>query len=430
MIENLRMDITLIIPLVLQMVGLLFIVLLDSYIRREQRRIMLIIIAVVISLIVQNFIGYLLDLDGTMPYARTVDGIYGYIMRPVVLILFCYLVNDRRKYTFAWVLLGINTALYLTAFFSRLTFWIDETNRFHRGIFGYSCHVASALILLELTTVTIMRYGRDERPNIIISLTNAGLIVVSVVVDTTVDYREYPATYLTMATVTACVFFYIWMHLQFVREHEDDMRAKQRIQIMISQIQPHFLFNTLSTIQALCEIAPDKAGEVTEKFAAYLRQNIDSLSQDNLIPFEKELEHTKTYADIEMVRFPHIEMKYFIEDDDFYIPALTIQPMVENAIRHGVRGRKKGAVVVVMSKMVDNVHEIIVSDNGKGIDESEKDGATMDGTHIGIQNVRERIEKMCGGTVSIESREGRGVIVRIRIPKWGGEALNAGDLRG
>ena len=168
--------------------------------------------------------------------------------------------------------------------------------------------------------------------------------------DFTVIFDEQPLSFLTMAIVISCLFYYIWLHLQFVREHEDDLKAKQRIQIMRTQIQPHFLYNTIATFKALCRKNPEQAAEVADKFGAYLRQNLNSLDMPGRIPFEKELQHTKLYAEIEMVRFDNIRVEYDIQDSDFTLPPLTLQPMVENAIRHGVRIRKDGMVRVLTQK--------------------------------------------------------------------------------
>ena len=187
---------------------------------------------------------------------------------------------------------------------------------------------------------------------------------------------------------------------------------------MVSQIQPHFLFNTLSTIQVLTETDPEKASEVIEKFALYLRQNIDSLSQETMIPVKKEIEHSKTYSDIEQVRFPSISIRYEIEDEDFLIPSLTIQPLVENAIRHGVRGKKHGWVNVSTWRDTD-AHVINIRDNGKGFDVDRMISETRNGDHIGVKNVRDRIVDMAGGSFAIESEEGEGTSVTIRIPARG-----------
>jgi LytS/YehU family sensor histidine kinase len=214
--------------------------------------------------------------------------------------------------------------------------------------------------------------------------------------------------------VSCCVFYYIWLHQQFVRRHERDMMAEQRIQIMMTQIQPHFLYNTLSTIQVLCVVDPPQAAEITGKFSVYLRQNLDSLEFPGMTTFEKELEHTRTYADIERVRFPNIRVEYEIEDAGFSLPPLTVQPLVENAIRHGVRIREEG-VVRVLARKTEGGHEVVISDNGVGFDTDAV--KQLDGTHIGLKNVRERIETMCGGSVTVLSRPGEGTKVTVFIPE-------------
>ena len=163
------------------------------------------------------------------------------------------------------------------------------------------------------------------------------------------------------------------------------------------------------------DIDPERASDIIGKFAMYLRQNIDALSQESLIPVRQELEHTRTYSDIEKVRFPSIRIEYDIQDEDFFVPALTIQPVVENAIRHGVRGKKHGWVSVSTYRDGDE-HVISIRDNGVGFDvESLKDyeGAS---DHIGVQNVRDRITDMTGGTYFVESVVGEGTSVVMRIP--------------
>ena len=117
-----------------------------------------------------------------------------------------------------------------------------------------------------------------------------------------------------------------------------------------------------------------------------------------------------------MVRFDNIRVEYDIEDSDFTLPPLTLQPMVENAIRHGVRVREQGVVQVHTSKTVSG-HQIVIRDNGIGFD--LKEAPSQPGQHLGIQNVRERIESMCGGTLTIESTEGAGTVVTITIPDGG-----------
>lgn len=299
-----------------------------------------------------------------------------------------------------------------TALFSHICFWIED-NRYHRGPLGYSCHIVSAIILLYLLYLTFTAQPKRDRFQLIVPIVNVALVVAGTLMDTFIAHTQSGITFLSVAMVSSALFYYIWLHLKFVHDHEKALEAESRIRIMMSQIQPHFLYNTLSSIQALCRIDPEKAFDVTEKFGTYLRSNIDSLDRPDLIPFTKELEHTRVYSEIEMIRFPNVRVDYDVTDAGFSVPALTVQPLVENAIRYGVRIRKEG-IVTVSSKRAGNYHEIVISDNGKGFDTSLL--KTADGTHIGVRNVRERVEKMCGGTLTVESAVGEGTTVTIRIP--------------
>lgn len=398
-------------PIILQIVGLFLAVLIDPYIKKRDRKIMLAITGLVFSLTVQNCLDYFSDRFG-MDQLRTMASVWGYSIRPTILLLFFYILDKKKNYKFFWGMVGLNAAVYFSAFFSGIAFWFEE-GRFQRGPLNYTCHIISIVMLIYFLYLTICELRRAPRRETIFPVFNVLLIFVGIAMDFFAAQQQM-ISYLTITIVNGSLFYYIWLHLQFVREHERALILEQRIQIMMTQIQPHFLYNTLSTIQALCRIDPEKAFDTTEKFGLYLRQNIDSLNQPDLIPIKKELEHTKIYADIEMIRFKNVKVEYDIRDESFCVPALTVQPLVENAIKHGVRVRDKG-IVTVKTKRTDNCHEILIIDNGKGFDTTQPSGS--DKAHIGIRNVEERVRKMCSGTVSIESTLDKGTTVTIRIPE-------------
>jgi len=411
-------------PLILQIIGLTFAVVIDPYIGRKHRRIMLTIIALDFSLIVIDYLALWLKTGRSLPVARTIVDIYGYSVRPLILLLFARIVSPKLKHWQGWLLVGLNFAVHLTALVSPVCFTITADNQYVRGPLGYSCHVVSGILLLALVCLTL-RELRTKKAETWIPVFNALLIVASVGMDSLGSFDSFPVTFLTIAIVSSNLFYYTWLHLQFARAHERALMAEQRIQIMMTQIQPHFLFNTIATFKVLARRDPAKAEEVADRFGLYLRQNLDSLSVNGCIPFEKELEHTKTYADIEMVRFENVQVEYDVQDRDFSVPPLSLQPLVENAIRHGVRVREKG-VVRVSTRRRENGHEITVADNGKGFDVTAIEKA--DGKHIGVRNVRERIEKMCGGALTIESRPDRGTTVTIRLPLTAPEGREDGGI--
>ena len=408
------------VPYYLLLFGLGMTVLSDAYISRTHQRIMLLIAALAAVLIAQNVADYLLYYDRPNIPLRIIVGIVGYAIRPAIIVLFFYFFENgtNRKVTIpAWCLIGLNAALYMTALFSPITFsYHPGTYTFARGPLGYTCHVVGAALLLGLLLLVIVEY-RHRLREMLFPLISLLLITGGVLADGLLPIDEFSSlSALTISVVISVTFVYFWLHMQFVRQHERDLMAQQRIKIMVSQIQPHFLFNTIATVRALCKRDPDKAAEVAEKFGQYLRQNIDSLESEELIPVEKELEHTRVYADIEMVRFENVRVEYDIRDRDFSVPPLTIQPMVENAIRHGVRAREEGVVRVSTRLAVDYSHQIIIRDNGIGFD-PDRPELTGDGAHIGIRNVQWRIEKLCGGTLTVESEPDKGTTVTIQIPR-------------
>ena len=402
-------------PLAILILGLAPIVARDNYLNKSQKNIMFAIIALIGVLVLQNVADYILQTVVFAPFIRTLVSIVGYAVRPIIIVLFCKLVRPKEKNTVAWILVAVNAAVYLTAIFSHVPFYIDENNHFRVGIlyFSKTAFAVSFILLCHLIYCTVREYSK-KKAWIWIPIVNILLIVVASILDISPLYKDYPVSNLTIFIVCCSLFYYIWLHLEFVKEHERDLKAEQRIKIMMSQIQPHFLYNTLTTIQSLCLIDPQKASEVTGKFGAYLRNNLDSLEQENLIPFSKELEYTKLYVDIEMLRFPEISVEYNIGAEDFLVPALTIQPLVENAIRHGVREVEQGKVKV-STKQTDDGNIIIISDNGVGFDTNIPYSTDKD--HIGIKNVSERIKALCGGTIGIDSKISEGTVITIKIPR-------------
>ena len=193
---------------------------------------------------------------------------------------------------------------------------------------------------------------------------------------------------------------------------------ESQISIMLSQIQPHFLYNTLNSIYQLCETNPMRARSMVNFFAEYLRNNLSTLEAPGLISFETELSHIKTYLEIEKIRFEDsLEIEYDIKCVDFSLPVLTVQPIVENAVKHGTSKKRGGGKVTIATDENKESYIIKVFDTGCGFDPTKpKDDGKR---HVGIENVRQRLFNMCGGTLSIESEVGKGTLATIIIPKGG-----------
>lgn len=190
--------------------------------------------------------------------------------------------------------------------------------------------------------------------------------------------------------------------------------SESRISTMMSQIRPHFIYNTLGSIEQLCSVDPQKAGELVHNFAKYLRGNFGELDNPRPILMSQEMEHVRYYTSIEKVRFPDMTFSFEMHSDDFYIPALTVQPIVENAIKHGLMKLSRGGTIRVISYETDTHYCISVEDDGVGFHAGE---LLSERKHVGIRNIRGRLEAMVNGTLEIESNIGVGTKVLITIPK-------------
>lgn len=181
--------------------------------------------------------------------------------------------------------------------------------------------------------------------------------------------------------------------------------------LMVSQLNSHFIFNTLNAISALCHIDPDKANEVIIQFGNYLRANIMLLEGNSDITFEEEMRHIKNYLQIESLRYgERINIIYNLQYIDFSIPLLTIEPIVENAVRHGLQHKREGGTISISSRKNGNYAEVIIEDDGIGFDiNSLKD------IQGGICNITKRLKEEANATVEIESTIGKGTKVLVRL---------------
>ena len=190
--------------------------------------------------------------------------------------------------------------------------------------------------------------------------------------------------------------------------------AESRISTMMSQIRPHFIYNTLGSIEQLCKLDPPKAADLVHNFAKYLRGNFGELDNPKPILMSQEMEHVHHYISIENVRFPDMTFSFEMNSEDFHIPALTVQPIVENAIKHGLMKLPRGGTIRVVSYETDTDYCISVTDDGVGFDTS----VLIDGRkHVGLRNIRERLKVMVNGKLEIESTVGVGTKVLVTIPK-------------
>ena len=201
-----------------------------------------------------------------------------------------------------------------------------------------------------------------------------------------------------------------------LRTQELELERSKR-QLTISQIQPHFMYNSLTSIIYRCDKDAKKTKNALIEFSKFLRKNLEAMSRQSIVDISEEIEHTKVYLSLEKLRFEdELEVIFDIKDKEFELPQLTIQPIVENAVKHGINRSESGCGTVwISTEETEDSHKIVIRDNGAGFDlESLKD---LDDSHIGIANVRKRLADECGGELIIKSAPDEGTECTILIPK-------------
>lgn len=194
-----------------------------------------------------------------------------------------------------------------------------------------------------------------------------------------------------------------------------------RTMALLNQIHPHFIHNTLTSIYYLCDSDPQTAKHLVHDFNSYLRANFSSMSVKTPIRFSEEMENVRAYLSVEQVRFSDkLLVEYDTPHTAFRLPALTLQPLVENAVKHNVDSSKPPVHIRIRSFKTDDGSKVVIEDDGVNEGETvdiDVDGETPDKhEHVGLRNVADRLEILCGGTLTVSHRDGGGTIATVFIP--------------
>lgn len=216
----------------------------------------------------------------------------------------------------------------------------------------------------------------------------------------------------------------IWnsVRIQIKLEEQERLLLQARMEALQNQINPHFLFNTLNSISSLVRFDPDTAREMIIKLATILRRLLSS--GEAFVPLREELEFIDNYLDIEVVRFGRDKLQVIKELDpaslDVMVPSMLLQPLVENSLKHGLASKIEGGSLFLRSRLTDSRLIVEVEDNGVGMGAAHllEKPTGLGGTGIGMANVAERLKVLYGDTarMTIDSHEGKGTLIRLRMP--------------
>ena len=344
---------------------------------------------------------------------------FGDALTLVLTLYLIYLINrggEKIKKVWidaAWGLFVLAVVLLEISQFTGIFYHVGPDGIYHRGpLFWLSQVIAIGSLLLDVALILCYRdrLSRAERLSFCVYVA----VPIGAIILQLFFYGVY---FLLLASTLAAVFMLGAILLDQTEQHyrTEQELAQMRSALVLSQVKPHFLYNSLTAIAALCDQSPAEAKQATIAFAEYLRTNMSALSGAGTVPFETELQHIRTYLYLEQLRFgEELQAVLDIQEEHFSLPALTVQPLVENAVKWGVGQKEGGGTVTLSTRETPLGIEITVSDDGVGFDPARppQDGKE----HFGLRLVRDRLSMVCGAKLTVESQIGQGTVVRVLIP--------------
>ena len=352
-----------------------------------------------------------------------------YWLYPLTAMLELYLIVPIQHTLLMAIPYLINFVLvFIDLFDTRIIYYFDQNHHYQGGILARLpvAVVCFYVMMLGFHSVLILKSGYRSKGVIALFMTvTAVLSAFGERIGFAMGKNE------TVTAIEMLVYYFFLTSIDH-RETLEKLYQKrieleqQKLRLLLVQIQPHFIFNILTTIQSLCYTDSEAAADCIDVFGDYLRANISSFSSDEPIPFLSELKHIEQYIQLEKIsREADFIVIYELKVKNFRIPPLTVQPIVENAIKHGVLSRRDGkGKVKIKTEEKDGLIIITVTDNGTGASLTPKQ---KEHHSVGVENVRKRLEVQCNGTLEINFT-GKGCEAVMKLPKIGNSGGELSDV--
>ncbi|MBR1522916.1 MAG: histidine kinase [Lachnospiraceae bacterium] len=342
------------------------------------------------------------------------------LMLTVYILHLCGETVRARLFLINASLLGLYIILLVFTQFTDLIYYFTEDNIYIRGPFYHVILILPILIMLFNLNGLYQRrnlLSANERRAVFLYI----IIPMSAMV---IQIISYGLLMIMLGTaIASLIMFVIILDEQMEKSIQLATRvAEQHFRLSALQIRPHFIYNTMSNIYYLCRLDPAKAQRVVGEFTKYLRNNFSAVVKPELIPFEDELEHTRAYLAVVKARYEDmLFVEYATEYRSFFIPPLTLEPIVENAVKHGLDAESDPLHILIRTAGSESTDEITVENTGTDFSFTGSDSSSglldeRDELHVGLDNVSERLKSLCDGTLTISPRSGGGAVVTILIP--------------
>ena len=342
------------------------------------------------------------------------ESFFSSLLMPMITVYLLRCSGERRKRTplFASMLTLwlVYVALLIFTQFSTEIYSISNKNVYQRGPWYFVLLVPpAAMMIMNCISLFFRRKQLTKKQRA--AFTVYLLIPLGCML---IQMFSYGLLMIVIGTSVSAMIMFVFILLDQVDHsiRQQKENAAQQASITVLQMRPHFIYNTLMSIYYLCKQDAEKAQQVILDFSSYLRKNFTAIAKADAIPFEEELEHTRAYLAVEQARFKdQLLVEFDTPFTDFRIPPLTLQPIVENAVKHGMDPELEPLFISISTRRQDGYAEITVDDSGPGYQPADDNEP-----HIGLDNVRERLKMMCKGDLTISRRDCGGTIVTIRIP--------------
>ena len=405
--------------LVIVLLGLFF-TLTVSYLETWTRRFFIVLFSVAAAYVASDLVGSVSLLFLRPDYsilsriAVFCESLFSSALMPLMTMYLLRCSGERRKRTplFASILTLWLVYVVLLVFtqFTTEIYSISRENVYQRGPWYFVLLVPPA-VMMAMNCISLYLRRKQLTKKQCAAFTVYLLVPLCCML---IQMFSYGLLMIVIGTSVSLMIMFVFILQDQVDQsiRQQKANAAQQASIAVLQMRPHFIYNTLMSIYYLCKQDTDKAQQVILDFSSYLRQNFTAIAKAETIPFTEELEHTRAYLAVEQARFRD---RLLVELDTpftaFRIPPLTLQPIVENAAKHGMDPELEPLFISVSSCRQDGYAEIIVDDSGPGyrpVDDDEP--------HIALANIRERLKLMCNGELTISCRDCGGTVVTIRIP--------------
>ena len=374
------------------LLGLIIIMLVNRRIKIDGVQYVWAIASLVFIITVCEYVEYWCDTYNKPIWIRYVKSAITYSLNPLLILLELYLIAPIKHKFLLVIPYIINVALAVSDLFgTNFIYAYTEDHNFISGKLKVVPAIVVCFYILLLTFYSNYFIKNDERSKAIIVFFMSFTTIITVYL----EYENIIVNHTTDIAAMEMLIYYFYLaaiHHSKVQQklHASELALeRQNNELLMAQIQPHFINNSLLAIQARCMDYPEIYDSI-RNFSRYLRSNFDNIGNTHSITFEQELKNIKAYLALEKMNFgDRLTVEYDIDNEDFMLPALSVEPLVENAVRHGVAARENGGVVQIIQRDEESGIIIEVRDIGQGkLNLTEKQEKRRG---IGVANVRARL---------------------------------------